>query len=554
MNLMNNAKLLLRRIPNRTVQVLPALVAGLLFLALELIAGGVLAQELPDAGHLLQENLPSQLQPVKPSVDFHLEGQPIESAPPDGPQVRLNRIILTGNTLYTEENLLAVLGDVLGQSYDLAGLRQLANRISRYYRANGYPFAHAYLPEQNMADGALTIVVIEGRYGTVKATGDEALAAGAQGFLKAIEPGSVIESGSLERSILILGDQPGVKVVPVMRPATETGSGDLDVRVMKAPRVMGQVTADNHGNRYSGEYRTQVELRLHRAIVFGDEIFMRGLYSNEDLWLGQLAYSLPLGRSGLRGWASYAHTDYDLRAPFEGYTGTAKIGAVELSYPLIRSQNSNLIASAGYQHKDLDDELSGSSYNESSSNSWPLGLQFDHRDDLIEGGITYGGLTLIQGRLKSDTEGVPEGGFTKANAQLARIQNLPAAFSLLVRVSGQWADQELDSSESFILGGAYGVRAYPQGEGSGNKGWVGQVELRYTIVNFVPYLFYDSGQRYQDAEDNRRRIAGTGIGLRYSYNNLSLNLASAWKTTGGDSTSDADQRDPRIWFTVSYRF
>ncbi len=551
---MNNDKLLLQRIPNRPVQVLPILAAGLLFLTLGLIVGGALAQELPDAGRLLQENLPSQLQPVKPSVDFHPEGQPLESAPPNGPQVRLNRITLTGNTIYTEENLLAVLGDVLGRSYDLAGLRQLANRISRYYRANGYPFAHAYLPEQSMTDGALTIVVIEGRYGTVKATGDEELAAGAQGFLKPLEPGSVIESGSLERATLILGDQPGVKVVPVMRPATETGSGDLDVQVTKAPRVMGQVTADNHGNRYSGEYRAQIELRLHRAIVFGDEIFLRGLYSNEDLWLGQLAYSLPLGGSGLRGWASYAHTDYDLRAPFEGYTGTAKIGAAGLSYPLIRSRSTNLIASAGYQHKDLDDELLGSSYNESSSNSWPLELQFDHRDDLVGGGTTYGGLTLTPGRLKSDTAGVPEGGFTKANAQLARIQNLPAAFSLLARVSGQWADRELDSSESFILGGAYGVRAYPQGEGSGSKGWLGQVELRYAIKNFVPYLFYDSGRISKDAKNNRRHIAGAGIGLHFSYEKWSLDLASAWKTAGGDEKSDDKQRNPRVWFTAGYRF
>lgn len=237
---------------------------------------------------------------MKPSVDFTPEGPQLDSVVPGGPEALVKGIVFTGNTIFSQETLGKVLGDVAGKPYDLGGLRQLANRISRYYRDEGYPFARAYIPEQTLVDGMLTIAVIEGRYGTVKAEGNENLAAGAQGFLKTLEPGSVIQSKSLERATLILGDQPGVQLAPIIRPGTEPGSGDLAVRVIEKPRVSGQVIADNHGNRYSGEYRTQVELHLNRIVMFGDEIMLRGLYSNEDLWLGQFAYSLPLGRSGLR--------------------------------------------------------------------------------------------------------------------------------------------------------------------------------------------------------------------------------------------------------------
>jgi len=551
---MNNSTSLPVRKICRPLKTLPLLKVCLLLLVAGLLPCSVLAQELPDAGRILQESLPAHLQPVTPSVDFQPEGQDLETIADGGPRVRIDRITFTGNTVYASDILLAEIGDVLGQSYDLSGLRQLANRISRYYRVNGFPFALAYLPEQNMTDGALTITVVEGRYGSVTTSGDEALAAKAQGFFGLLEPGSVIESDSLERATLILGDQPGIDIVPIMRPGTEMGSGDLDIRVVAAPRVSGQLSVDNHGNRYSGEYRAQAELRLNRLITFDDEIALWALYSNEDLWLGQLSYSLPLGQSGLRGRISYAHTAYDLRNPYEGYTGTAKVSTAGLSYPLIRSRSTNLIAAASYQHKDLDNELLNSSYEEKSSHTWPLGLQFDHRDRVAGGGITYGGLTLTPGSLKSDNAGAIEGGFTKTNLQLSRIQSLPAAFSLFATVSGQWADSELDSSESFILGGAKGVRAYPQGEGAGSKGWLGQVELRYAIENFVPYLFYDSGRISRDAEDDKRSIAGCGVGLRYSYDNWSLDLVSAWKTSGGDAKSDEKQRNPRIWFTLSYRF
>lgn len=547
-------KRLFRCMSPRLQRALPILASGLFCFALVIISSEAIAQELPDAGRILQESLPTLLQPVKPSVDFAPEGPQLDPAVSGGAAALVKGVVFTGNTVFSQETLGKVVGDIAGKSYDLGGLRQLANRVSRYYRDEGYPFARAYIPEQNLIDGTLTIAVIEGRYGTVKAEGNGNLAAGAQGFLKTLEPGSVIQSKSLERATLILGDQPGVQLAPVIRPGTEQGSGDLAVRVIEKPRINGQVTADNHGNRYSGEYRTQVELRLNRIIMFGDEIMLRGLYSSEDLWLGQIAYSMPLGRSGLRGWASYAHTGYDLQEPFEGYTGTARIITAGLNYPLIRSRGTNLFTSIGYQHKNLDDELLATRYNESSSNSWPVGLQFDHRDDLAEGGVIFGDLTLTPGNLNSNSNGTPDGGFTKVNLQLARIQNLPAAFSLFARVSGQWADRELDSSECFTLGGAGGVRAYPQGEGSGTNGWLGTLELRYTIKNFVPYLFYDSGEIFKDAEDHRRRIAGAGIGLRCSYGNWGLDLISAWKTDGGDARSDDHQRNPRFWFSGSYRF
>lgn len=554
---MNNYKAVPGRNSNQPLRALPAtLRAGFILLAVGLIPCNTMAQELPDAGRVLQDNLPSPpLQPVKPSVDFQPKGQALGETPTGGPQIQLNKITLTGNTIYSSEILLAVVGEALGQSYDLAGLRQLANRISRYYRDNGYPFARAYIPEQGMADGALTIDVIEGRYGAVKATGEETLIAGAQGFLEPLEPGRVIESASLERATLILADQPGGSIVPVMRPGAKTGTGDLDVRVDPAPRITGELSGDNHGNRYSGEYRAQADLRLNRAITFGDEISLIALYSNEDLWLGQLAYELPLGSSGLRGRVSYAHTDYTLRAPYEGYTGTAKVSAAGLSYPLLRSRNSNLIAAAGYQYKDLGNELLDSSYDDKSSHSWPLGLQFDHRHTLALGdGITYGTMSATPGHLDADNDGAIHGGFTKANLQLARIQNLPAGLTLLATVSGQWADRELDSSESFTLGGPYGVRAYPQGEAAGSKGWLGQVELGYPMDAFTPYLCYDAGHISRDAEDNRRRLAGGGIGLRYLHQHWILDTVAAWKTAGGDATSDDKQRDPHIWFTAGYRF
>jgi hemolysin activation/secretion protein len=43
----------------------------------------------------------------------------------------------------------------------------MAAKITVHYRRNGYFVAQAYLPEQDIKNGVVTIAVIEGRYGQV---------------------------------------------------------------------------------------------------------------------------------------------------------------------------------------------------------------------------------------------------------------------------------------------------------------------------------------------------------------------------------------------------
>jgi len=513
------------------------------------------AQVPPDPGTILQDILLPEIRPLEPSVDFTPQGQAITDITPGGTVIEMRKLRITGNSVFSEEEILSAVGDVSGKSFDLAGLRTIANRVSIFYRTNGYPFAYAYIPEQRVTDGEVVVDIIEGRYGKVYATGEPAMATSAERFLKDLKPGSVIEAKNLERTLLVLGDQPGVELSPVIRPGAQTGTGDLDVHVNQGKRFSGQVTFDNHGNIYYGEYRGEISLRINRAFTFGDEISIRSIYSDEDLWLGQIDYSLPIGSSGLRGHLGYAHTAYDLGSPFEGYTGLAKVTFAGLTFPLLRSNITNMVATAEYRHKNLDNELLEISYEKKTSNSWMLGLQFDHRDAFGGGGITYGEVSVTSGSVNSDNAGAVQGPFTRWNVQLNRLQNLPSTFTLFLSASAQWADTELDSSESFTLGGVNGVRAYPQGEAWGSEGWLARAELRYSINEWwAPYIFYDTGSIDSDAEGSSRSLSGAGLGLRYNRDTWSLNVAAAWKTSGGDARSVDSQRDPQIWVSVGYRF
>lgn len=534
-----------------------------------LLATPVLAQTVPDAGRTLQEQAPTLEQP-KASPNFNFSAPPSSTPQAGGPRVRLQGIQLSGNSLLSEAELLTVLGETTGQSYDMGGLRRLANQLAEHYRAAGYPFARVFIPAQNLANGVLQLRVVEGRYGQVSAQGAGRLAKQADAFLSGLQPGAVITSDTLERATLILDDQPGIRTTPIIRPGQEVGSGDLQVQVVREPLLSGEVGLDNHGNRYTGEHRGFFSLRASSPFMLGDQFSLRSLYTEEDMWYGSLDYSLPLGGSGLRAKVGYAHTYYQLGKEFADLDarGTAKVTSVGLSYPLLRSQQANLSLAATYQHKKLRDEYRATdAQQDKSSHSLPISMQFDVRDSWGGGGITFGSLTWTHGELSLDRDlraadrlsARSEGHFDKFNLDVARLQLLPGGFTLYGRFNGQLAGENLDSSEDFGLGGPNGVRAYPVGEGYGDEGWLTQLELRYAMGAFSPFVFHDSGRvrlahSPWQAGDNHRSVSGAGAGLRLDHGPWLAEATVAWRTAGGEPESDSRNRVPTSWLSAQYRF
>ncbi len=526
------------------------------------------AQVPPDAGQTLQQlqppiAAPRESQPLK--IQAPLDAAPIA---PGGAAVILNAVKLSGNSVFSEETLRAALGDVTGKTFDLAGLRGLAQRITDVYQAGGYPFARAILPPQDLANGDLRIEVIEGRYGVVQAQGDDTgLARQATAFLDGLLPGSVIASAPLERAALLLDDLPGIQTSATMRPGTQAGTGDLIVQVARDQRVRGDIGLDNAGSRYTGKNRVRANVDINSPFLLGDQITVRALLSEEKLWLGSLGYSLPLGTSGLRGNVGYSHTSYELAKEFASLhaNGTAKVASAGLSYPILRSQKANLTLIATYQSKDLHDNRDSTrTYESKSSQSMPLALQFDYRDAFD--GITYGSASWTPGKLKLDAgltavdDYKSNGRFHKVNLDVVRLQSLPAGFNLMAHLSWQQANKNLDSSEKLSLGGASGVRAYPSGEATGDEGGLAQLELRYDAGAYTPYAFMDAGRITVNAKpvvagDNRRSLSGGGLGLRYQRQAWSADVALAWRSIGGRSLSETNSDPkPRVWLNVEYRF
>lgn len=543
-------------------------IAYLVTLALLAYAAQGMAQNSTD----LQGAKPPQPLPSDAAVLPKFQASPATPVQAGGIKVALKSVEFVGNKSIAADALLAQLGTLEGQQLDMAGLTALANAVGGYYRASGYPFAQAYLPPQDLKQGVLRIQVVEGAYGAIVATGEDDLPKGAQPFLDyGLKSGDPIQNQQLERTLLILDDQPGMQVHPVIKPGANPGEADLTVGVERKSYVSGEIGVDNIGARSTGEYRAHGALFINSPFRYGDKISLNAMVTNENMWLGSVDYDAPIGASGLRGQIGYAHTSYVLSGQYAALDarGLANVTTAKLSYPLVRSQATNVLLSVGLQHKELQDDYRASGVvRNKTSRGIPVALQFDKRDALWGGGVTYGSLSWLSGDLSLDAAAAAtdagtaktNGSFSKVNLDIARIQRIEGDWSAYARFSGQWASKNLDPSEKFNVGGFYGVRAFPLGEGVGDSGGLTQLELRYAVGAVTPFVFYDYGTSRANANPwdansgAKRTVAGAGFGARTIYEKWSVDGTLAWRSQGGASTSDSSDRNPRLFVMLGRRF
>lgn len=527
---------------------------------------------LPDAGQSLRdiEQRPLPL-PPRQTLELDLPDSPAEGNAEGGPLVQVAAFVLEGNVAIASAELLPLLADLQGRSVPLGQLQAGANRITRLYRERGYPLARAYLPAQEIDQGVVRIAVLEGRYGQVRIDNAAGLAADALAPLAALHPGDAVQAESLERSLLLLQDLPGVSLRSTLKPGDAVGSSDLHVEVLPAGLVSGSVELDNFGSRYTGAYRLGGTLNLNNPLGFGDRLTLRALGSDEAQHYARIAYQLPVGPWGTQFGAAYGYTDYDLARDFDALDGHgfARTASAYLIQPLLRGRSLSVWAQLQFNDKRLSDSIGEFDYrNDKRARTVTASLVGNSRDTLFGGGINSFSIAWTQGRLRIDDMQLrledslsarSHGAFGKFNPSVVRLQRLSDAFSLYGQLQGQWARTNLDSSEKFSLGGAYGVRAYPQGEAVGDEGWLANVELRYALSSaWQLSAFVDHGRIRFDKDpwsddDNHRSLSGAGAGASWTAGGWQLSAMAAWKL-GEEKTASDSERSPRIWAQVVRSF
>lgn len=565
---------------------IPILMCGVSFPAFAQDAGSLLrdkerAGEAPKLRTLPAEETTNQ--PPPPPIEAQADQT-----------VRIKTVRFDGNaSLLTEAQRAQLASTIEGTDVGFAEIGALAEGANTALRQNGHLLARAIVPPQDATEGVLTVSIIEGALEDIIFNYEGSVRANPSIFTRIAEKyvdRQSLNKNDLETALLRMNDMPGVTARSRLTPGDAAGTTRLIVDVSQAPIFAGSLSGDNFGSPSTGRAQGHAQIGLTDLTGSGD--FTRlGLSVSEGQRYASASLAVPLSVEGLLATFDYGYLDYenvDSVGKAAGLEGSAHYGSVGLAHRAVRSRDHNLTLSGTLNGKVLRDNSGVGRLADKRIFSGTVAISGDSRDTVLGGGITQVSVAWTFGDL--DLSNLPsaefvdaltfktQGKFHRLNADIARLQKLPGNFSLYTSMSGQWANKNLDSSESFSLGGPYGVRGWPVGEARGDKGLLSSAELRYDapipaalgVLQFAG--FFDAGRIWVNDRSfgippvnacscNSYSISSVGVSgsLRRDNINISVGWSHGLGQNPGRSAflgqnADGSTGRQQVWLSGSIRF
>lgn len=555
-------------------------------ITLSILSSSLLLGATPNIGDVVKQvQPPKEVTQQKETPLVEIGGAkkyaPVMAEETSGKTIFVKSFKIEGAIHIKEEVLLKRIASYANKELTFKELQEVASIITKEYRNQGYFVARAYLPVQNINenDGVITIAIIEGNYGEFKLNNDSLVKSSmVQAMLDDAKRDNVVSTHTLERAMLIINDTPGVVVTQAdVMPGSKVGTSDFAIATQASKAYDGYVIVDNQGSRYTGKNRLMAGINFNSPFKIGDKISLSGLLSDSaDLTNARVAYSSILMPNGLKGEISYSHTTYALDEEYKSLDakGNSKTLDATLSYPIVRTRLENLYASLNIAHKELKDEVqSTNDTTKKDADVITLGLSYDKNylafgldsQSLVQIGLTHGNLSFDDNTKRTaDENGAnTNGNYSKVTLDLEHTIAFTPIISLESSLQMQYAlgNKNLDGSEDLSIGGANGVKVYPDGELSAENGYVFSTELKYRLPNINELsntigVFYDKGRVFM-ANNNvgfeSKSLQDVGVGYYASYKDFFGKLQVAW-TANSQAVSSEPTANSRILFQGGWSF
>jgi hemolysin activation/secretion protein len=554
----------------------------------------LLSWSAPDAGSVLQ-----QLE-ARPGGQLSAPALKIPQGPTPpasgeaGPTLRVNALRIEGATLLTPEQLQAAVAGFVNRDLSLTQLQEAAWVIVQTYRQTGW-LAHAFVPQQEIDNGVVTLKITEARLGQVRLEFPNAVDVPRELIHDMVtlqlEPGKPVNLNRVDRLLLLLDDLPGVVSNASYLEGQEAGTTDVLLTLGADKPLEASIMLDNYGARSTGADRVSANLSLNNLAGLGDAMQLQAVRSEGSRY-GRVAYSVPVGLQGWRAGVHVADMTYDLVGSFASLqaSGSSKTWGADLSVPIIRQAEHNLSGQLTLDRKRFANlALATVQATEPTTTS-------EYRLDVLRTGLTGNWFDTLfiaaqntasvqVSRGNVDLTGSPNanndskaantaGYFYKLNANYNREQSLDGQTTWYLQTAAQWANRNLDSSEKLYLGGAYGVRAYPSNEAGGSRGATLTTGLKHRLDQaFTLNAFVDWGRI--DVYRNNHSADGTdlsptniqhlkGAGMSVTWRDAQgREISATWSqrvgvnpaantSTGADS--DGTRTINRLWLSAALNF
>lgn len=454
------------------------------------------------------------------------------------PRTFVRAIRVTGNTVFSDEELARVTAPYVGREVtdeDLAALRQA---LTLKYVNTGYINSGAVLPDQKVVDGVIEYRIVEGALVEVTVMGTKRLRPDYVSDRLALGAGPPLNAVALQDQLQILLQGPFIKRINAeLLPADQPGEARLLARVEEGPRGSLSVMVDNDLSPALGDAR---------AVLFGQ---LYSLTGRGDILTGQIEqaqgytklfadYGIPLNASDttlnvFAEWERAKVVEEPLNA-LDIQSRASTLG-LRLNHPLLRTSRQQLRLAAGFDLRRSETELLGEGFSfspgvEPDGLSKVSVLRFiqDYvardRSQVIAARSTFSwGIDAFDSTNMGDE--LPNGEFLAWLGQFQYVRRLGESDTqLLFRFDGQLSSQPLLPLEQFSVGGLRTVRGYRTNQLVRDQGYATSLELRVPVLrreDGTPLLqvapFVDIGGAWYKGRDTPQpqTIRSAGLGLRF---------------------------------------
>lgn len=490
-----------------------------------------------------------------------------------------SRFDVTGVRSIRFSTVADVFAPLRGKPVTVRELIDAANRVTAMYKQQGYALSFAFVPAQTFTNGVVRITVVEGYVAEVEISGDAGnMASRIRAMANHVVGERPLRQDTFERYTQLLGQLPGVKVgANVPPPTTTDGATRLDLTVTRQRYDVSYGLDFNHPGT-QGVFNV-----LENGFTpLGEQLSLSTLFPNGG---GQRFYSAGwLEPIGSRGWQARVDasrywgnpdTDSSQLPSYLDHRLSQQRVSLSTIYPLVLTNTRRLNLTLGVYASRQDDRyrnvdtgamiaLQSSVRVLNAELAW-LRVATD-RTLQFSAGVAHGYdamgaysrvVTNVAGGV---TASLPDVSFTRYMMSGSWSEQWPYKVGTVMRVTGQYSDDTLPSTEQINFGGPSYAYAYDPGDAAGDSGWAASLEVnrafatgRSWIRSIVPYVAYQSARVYVNGgRPLIDRLDSAALGVRVSdAKHYSIDVALAKPT--GDRPPETGTREKRWNLTFSYK-
>lgn len=431
--------------------------------------------------------------------------QPAEpTTPPDSRCFPVQDIELKGADSLSPRDRERLLRSYTGQCLGVSHLNTLLNGITARYIEMGLVTSRAYLPQQEIASGHLTVLVVEGRLEKVTGAPNSQLSDREISMAFPGEVGDLVNLRELEQMVDQLNRLPSNQAKMELKPGKHVGGSEVQVtNTAQKPWRVG-LSRNNGGQRSTGEQQLGLNFDWDNPLGLADLLVLRG--SHDAMSDHQHSsrsttryYNLPWG------WWNFSYSlsqsEYRSQIPVNGYnfkqTGDSEIHSLQAERVIHRDSVSKTSLSTGISYLRTNNFIEDSKLSFSSNRISEAQFGINHGRRLGNAFVNLD-LGMQQGIGAFDAQ---DNGHPRAGEPVARYRKYTAtatyqqpfqlwgeSLSFTSLMTGQRSEDVLFSPQRTSLGGQSSIRGYKDQSLSGDSGGYWRNDLRWSRPVTLPWL------------------------------------------------------------------